>query len=362
VHWSVLVIFGIIAVGLAGTRLPDAYPGHSTTVYWAIGLFTAVVFLASLLAHELAHAVLARRNGVDVDDIVLWLLGGVARLKGEAPNPGAELRIAGIGPLVSLILGGVFTGIAWLLHLGSAPGLLVEVPAWLAAINILLAAFNAIPAAPLDGGRLLHAVLWWRSGDRLRATAGAANAGRVFGWLLVAVGFYLFVRGDGIGGLWFALIGWFLVGAATIEAQQAQIRGVLRDIPVRNAMTTEPITVDAELPVAELLEPRYQHTSFPVTQGTESGTLVGLVTLDAAKHVPGPSRAYVPVRQVMLPLANVTVVSPDDRLADLLPQLAPGPEHHVLVVSDGRLLGILSPSDIQRLVTWLHATDPRRRR
>ncbi|MFJ8114029.1 site-2 protease family protein [Streptomyces sp. NPDC096132] len=359
VHWSVLIVFGIIAFGLSQGRLPETYPGRAWAVYWAAGLCTAVVFFASLLAHELAHAVVARRNGVEVDDIVLWLLGGAARLRTEASSPGAELRIAGVGPLVSLLLGGLFALGVWLLDLASASGIVVEMAAWLAGINVLLAVFNSVPAAPLDGGRLLRAFLWWRTGDRLRATAGATAAGRVFGWLLVALGVVTFLTNGAFGGLWLALIGWFLIATATAEGQQAQLRGVLAGVPVRDAMTPEPLTVPADTTVAEFLTGgryRYRHSAFPVT---DDGVPVGLVTLDSARKVPQAAACAVRVREVMVPLSRTTVVGPDGPLTDLLPRMEPGAEHRVLVVDGGRLVGIVSLSDVSRTVTWLMNTAPR---
>ncbi|QHA10176.1 CBS domain-containing protein [Streptomyces broussonetiae] len=357
VHWSVLLIFGIIAFGLAQGQFPHVDPGHAPLVYWSAGLGTAVVFLASLLAHELAHAVVARRNGVVVDDIVLWLLGGVARLKSEASSPAAELRIAGVGPLVSLLLGGLFILGTWLLALASAPRLLAEVGAWLAGINLLLAVFNALPAAPLDGGRLLRAFLWWRTGDRVRATAGATMAGRILGWLLIGLGLVVFMRGGGLGGLWLALIGWFLIAAATAEGRQAQLRGVLAGVPVRDAMTKDPLTVPAVLTVADLLaDPRYRyrHSAFPVTD--VSGAPTGLVTLDSARGVPPEKSGTVTVGEVMVPLSQTSVAGPNDSLADLLPRMEPGAAHRVLVMEEGRLVGMLSLSDISRTVNWLMNT------
>ncbi|WP_431046095.1 site-2 protease family protein [Streptomyces sp. P1-3] len=359
VHWSVLVIFTLIALGLAQSRLPDAYPGHPWPVYWVVGLATSVVFFASLLAHELAHATLARRNGIDVEDIVLWLLGGAARIKTEARTPGAELRIAGVGPLVSLLAGGFFALAAWLLDVASAPGLAVEAVTWLAAINIILAVFNAIPAAPLDGGRLLRAFLWWRTGDRARATAGATAAGRVFGWFLVVAGLYLFLGGGAVGGLWMALIGWFLVAAASAEGRQAQFQAVLAGIPVRHAMTPDPVTVPIGLTVGEFLaEPRYRyrHSAFPVAG--DDGAPAGLVTVDAAKQVPDDRRGTVEVGAIMLPLSQVAVVAPDDPLADLLTRTDPGTEHPALVLEGGKLVGIVSPSDVNRTVNWLMRKAP----
>lgn len=360
VHWSVVVIFAIIAFSLAHS-LPQAYPGRAPVLYWAVGLGASVVFVASLLAHELAHAVVARRNGVAVDDIVLWLLGGVARMKSEASTPAAELRIAGVGPLVSLLLGGLFVLGTWLFAMASVPGILVEAVAWLAGINLLLAVFNALPAAPLDGGRLLHSFLWWRTGDRMRATAGASAAGRFLGFLLVVLGFALFLRRGGFGGLWLAMIGWFLLWAATAEGRQAQLRGALAGVPVRDAMTRDPLTVPAALTVAGLLtDPlyRYRHSAFPVTGA--DGSPVGLITLDSARQTPGGNSGTVTVAEVMVPLAQATVASPDEPLADLLPRMESDAAHRVLVVDEGELVGILSPADVDRTVAWQRNTSAKR--
>jgi Zn-dependent protease/CBS domain-containing protein len=354
VHWSVLLIFGLIAFGLARGRLANAYPNQPMVVYWVAGFLAAVVFFGSLLAHEIAHAIVARRNGIDVDDIVLWLLGGAARLKSEASNPAAELRIAGVGPLVSLVLGGVFVLGAWLLDLASAPGIVVEVVAWLAAINVLLAVFNSVPAAPLDGGRLLRAFLWWRTGDRLKATAGATAAGRIFGWLLVLFGVVLFLGSGALGGLWISLVGWFLIAAATAEGRQAQMRGVLSGVPVREAMTPDPLTAPAGLVVADFLAgPSYRrrHSAFPVVR--DDGAPTGLLTLEEARRVPWNRAEQVTVDEVMVPLQKTMVAAPHDSLADLLPRMEPGAQNRVLVVEGGSLVGILTLSDVSRTVRWL---------
>lgn len=360
VHWSVLLIFVLIALGLAEGRLPAAYPGHAPALYWAAGLATSVVFFGSLLAHELAHALVARRNRVKVENIVLWLLGGAARLKGEAETPGAELRIAGAGPLVSLLLGGIFGLAAWLLDAGAAPRLLIESVAWLAVINVLLAAFNSIPAAPLDGGRLLRAFLWWRSGDRLRATQGATAAGRVFGWLLVVVGVGLFVTRNSFGSLWLALIGWFLIGTATAESRQARVRALLADVPVRQAMSPDPMTVPAHTPVADVLTGpyRFRHPAYPVTD--DDGAPLGLLVVGDARAVPVGQRETTTAAQKMIPVSDVLVAEPDDPLADLVPRMEPGDAHLVVVAQSGHVVGLLSASDVNRTVTDLADTALRR--
>jgi len=178
INWSVLVIFALIAYGLAGQYLPRVYPREGVAAYVVAGVTAAVVFVASLLAHEIAHALVAWRNGVSVEGITLWLFGGVARLSGEAPSPGAEVRIAGVGPLVSLVLGLGFGAAAAIAAAAGVSGLALAALEWLGGVNIALAVFNVVPAAPLDGGRLLRAVVWWRTGDRRKATAVASRAGR----------------------------------------------------------------------------------------------------------------------------------------------------------------------------------------
>ncbi|MFH7594431.1 site-2 protease family protein [Streptomyces racemochromogenes] len=356
VHWSILAIFTLIALGLAQGRLPEVSPGQAPWAYWLVGLLAAALFFASLLAHELAHALVARRNGVAVDDIVLWLLGGVAKLRTEASTPAAELRIAGVGPLVSLGLSALFALAAWSVDSTAGRGLVSEALVWLAVINLLLALFNSVPAAPLDGGRLLRAFLWWKTGDRARATAGATAAGRGFGWFLLLAGVLLFARGDVVGGLWFVLIAWFLIAAATAEGRQAQLRAVLTGVTVRRAMTPSPVTVPADLTVADLLEDpryRYRHSVFPVI-GDDGRSPAGLLTLAAAGRVAATRRGATRVREVMVPRSEVVVAHPDDQLVDLLPQLLSGGTGRALVIDDsGRLAGIVASSDISRTVSWL---------
>ncbi|MFF8605691.1 site-2 protease family protein [Streptomyces sp. NPDC015346] len=360
VNWSVLVIFWLVTVSLAEGRLAHAYPGHATGTYWGLAFAVAVVFVASILVHELAHAIVARRNGVEVEDMTLWMLGGVARLKSEAPTPGAELRIAGVGPLTSALLGVVFGFLAGWLGVLSAPGPVVEAVAWLAAINILLALFNSIPAAPLDGGRLLRAALWKFTGDPMRAAVIAAAAGRGFGWLLVVYGFASMLVTGTFSALWTALVGGFMIAAATAEGQQARLRGTLAGITVRQIMTPDPVTVPADMSVERFLATvpfgHHRHTAFPVV--APDGTLLGLVTAGGIDRTPWQRRATITVAEVMAPLDDVATAFPDEAVSDVLPRLESVSENRVLVLApDGRdLVGIVSPADIDRAVTWLAAT------
>ena len=364
VNWTVLAIFLLITFGLAGQVLPDAHPGEPALAYWVAGLLAALVFFASLLAHELAHATLARRNGIEVEGITLWLFGGVARIQGEAPDPAAEFRIAGVGPLVSLVLGFVFGVAAWLLGATGAHPLVVESAGWLSGINVLLAVFNAIPAAPLDGGRLLRSFLWWRTGDRLSSTIRASQAGRVFGWLLVVLGLLGFLSGGtGFGGLWMALIGWFLVSAATAEGQQAVVRDALAEIPVADVMTADPVTAPAQATVADFLDGdlfRRRHSGFPLVD--DSGRPVGLVTLNRIKQVPQTDRGSTTLGSIACPLDEIAVVRPGEPVADLLPRLATCSDGRALVLDGDRVVGIVSPSDVSRTLEWISVSSGSSRR
>jgi Zn-dependent protease/CBS domain-containing protein len=353
VNWSVLVIVVLLAYGLAVGQFPAAAPHHPVAEYWFAAVVTAVAYMGSLLAHELAHSLVARRNGVQVEGITLWLLGGVSRLQGEVADPAAEVRIAGVGPLVSLILGVVFSLVAWGVHAAGVRGVLVAALAWLGGINILLAVFNVIPAAPLDGGRLLRAVLWRITGDRLKAAVWSARSGQVFGWALVAVGGYLVLVGRNYSWLWFVLLGWFLISAATAESQQAMLQSRLRTVPVWQIMTRDPVTVPASATVAQFMTdylPRYRHSAFPVVA---DGQTVGLVTVHRIGQVPPGEQGHTTLGDIACPLADVARATPDEPAADVLPRLNECSEGRALVFTGDQLTGIISPRDISRALERL---------
>jgi Zn-dependent protease/CBS domain-containing protein len=359
VNWSAAVIFALIAFGLAAWDFPAVDPRQSPLTYVLAGVLTTAVYLASLLAHELAHSLVARRYGVTVKSITLWLLGGISELGGEAPGPAAEARIAGAGPLTSLLLGVVFIGLAVLAGAGhparaSIPGVIFTALAYLGVSNVVLAVFNVIPAAPLDGGRLLRAVVWWRTGDRVKATVSASRAGQVFGWICIVGGLYVFFLTRDWAWLWFSLIGWFLAGSATAEAQQAVLASRLRGIRVSQVMTPDPVTVPGSMTVSEFIDDymlRARHQGFPVTR--DGDTVTGLVTLDRVKHVPAGQRDRTRLADVACPLADIATASPEDPVADILPRLTECADRRALVFSDGHLAGIITPSDIARMIDRL---------
>jgi Zn-dependent protease/CBS domain-containing protein len=339
----------LLAYGLAAGQFPAEVPRRPEAEYVIAAIVTAVAYMASLLAHELAHSLVARRNGVQVEGITLWLLGGVSRLQGEVPSPGAEVRVAGVGPLTSLVLGGVFTLVAWLLHASGTGGVVVAALAWLGGINILLAVFNVIPAAPLDGGRLLQAVLWAITKDRLKAAMGAARSGQVFGWALIVVGGYLVLARRDYSWLWFVILGWFLTSAATAENQQAVVQSRLRTVAVRDIMTADPVTEPASATVTRFqhdLLPWLRHSAFPVVD--DDGQTVGLATVRRVNAVPADERDRTTLREVACPLAEVARATPDEPVADVLPRLNGCSDGRALVFDGGRLAGIVAPADISR--------------
>lgn len=347
VHWSVLVIVALLAQSLALVVLPATEPGQPTWSYWLVALVATALFVASLLAHELAHALVARRYRIRVERVTLWLLGGVAEFGDRPATPRVDLRVALVGPLTSLAAALVFfttatTTAGWL------PSVAVAALTWLSAVNLLLAAFNLLPAAPLDGGRVLRAVLWRRWGDRIRADVAAARAGRGLGGGLIAIGLLQLLAGGNLGGLWFAVLGWFLLAAAGVEQRSAELTRLLGDLPVRAAMDPRPAAGLVYQNVQEFLDmivwpPRYR--AFPVVE--PGGRPVGTVHLAALAQVPVPMRPRTSLESVMARAG--TAVEADRPLADVAAQIAPGTDP-LPVVAHGVLVGVLDAAGIARAI------------
>jgi Zn-dependent protease len=361
INWSVLAIFLLIAVSLSAGRLPEAFPGESTAAYVTAGLITAVLFFTSLLLHELSHAVVARRNGVEVDGIVLWLFGGVARMKGDAQTPGAAFRIAAVGPFVSILLGIGFLGITAVFTEAGTEGLIVESARWLGIINIALAVFNLFPGAPLDGGRVLRAILWRFNGDKERSWAQAARAGRVVGFVIIGLGVLQFAA-IGVGGLWLVLIGWFLVSAARVEEAHAELRGSLGDMRVERLMSPDLVTAPADITLDDFLEKyvfRHRFSTFPVVD--RDGRVVGLATVNRIKGVPPVDRATMRLADLATPLDRVPVARPDELVVEAIDRLGGAEDNRLLVMDRDRAVGIISPVDVIRIMELTALRNGQRR-
>ena len=360
VGWSWLVIVGLVYWSLAVVLFPTSYPDLATWVHLTMAAVATVLLFASLLGHELSHTLQSLREGVRIKDITLFLFGGVSQADEPIPSPGAEFRIVAAGPLASLALMVVFGAAALAVHGAGAPQPWVGVLFYLAQINGLLLAFNVVPALPLDGGRLLHALLWWRSGDREKATLRAAGIGRVFAVLMVASGVLFLFLGDTVGGIWFAAIGWFLFQAVQQEVLAARATQAFTGLHVRDLMTTPPVTLSPDMTIAELaerLDALADHSAYPVV---EAGRYVGTLMLSHAGAVPEGRRTVVRVRDVMSPAASLPVLRPDDEVVDAARALsvsvatsgADVPLSSVVLggVSGEEPVGVLSTADLERAI------------
>jgi len=346
IHWSWLVVFALIVWSLAATVFPSQNPELSDGVHLAMAVAAALVFFASVLLHELGHAWQARRDGLEIDGITLWLFGGVAQFKGAFPNPGAEFRIAIAGPLVTVVLSGGFA----LLALAGLPSAVDGVAAWLGYINLTLLVFNLIPALPLDGGRVLRAALWRARGDLGWATRVAAHVGMGFGYLFIALGVLMFIVEGSFSGAWLAFIGWFLLQAATAEARYVATEQALAGLRVRDLMVRNPVVVDPDITVGRFMDEvasSRRFTTYPVVD--RGGRPIGLLAFSSVAAVPRSEWDTRRVRDTMIALDQVPLLAESTSAVDALADLSSRPgQNRGLVVNNGDLDGLLSITDLAR--------------
>lgn len=347
IHPLWLVIVALITWSLGSTYYPDEVSGIAPAAAYGLGLASALLLFASILLHELGHAIVARRYGVEIEGIELWLLGGVAKMKGVAHRPGEELRFALAGPGVTVVIALTFL-LALALLPSSTPDAVTALFAYQALINGMILVFNMLPAFPLDGGRVLRSLLWRREGDFERATARAARVGRVFGYGMVGLG-VLGVFAGVPGFLWLALIGFFLIVAGRAEEAGAELQSTFKESGLRRVMAMPASTLDAGETVARALRDSFAahgYRSFPVTEG---GRAVGLLTIDRVEKVPPAHREDTLVGEIADRDPSVFVdedVTVDELLA------SPGFARHKRAVvrrEDGQI-GIISASAIERAV------------
>jgi Zn-dependent protease len=348
-HWSVLVIMVLITEILARSVLPAADAAASAGARWAVAAVAAVLFLLSLAAHELAHAFVARRNGVRVSSVTLWMLGGVAELDDEPPTARADLHIAGVGPLTSAAAAAVFAA-AWAAGIAAGlPAVLTAALSWLAATNALIAAFNLLPGAPLDGGRVLRALLWGTRGDRTSASRTADRAGLALGRALIGGGLLVLLLVNWFNGLWLALIGWFIASSARAEQRARELREAAEGLRVTDIMTPDPDHGWTWQPVGAFIEDvalRSRQSVFPVVDVV--GDPVGAVAID--RLAVSPRRNAVTLADVCAPLDPGRLIGPDTPVAALLttPPVVGGLV--AVVVAEHRLTGIVTTEDVQRVL------------
>jgi Zn-dependent protease/CBS domain-containing protein len=346
VSWLVVVV--LLAFSLAVTWFPSAAPRQSAATYWILGFIASLLLFASVLLHELAHSLVARARGLPVSSITLFIFGGVSNLQQEPQSPGVEFVMAIVGPLTSLVIGGVslFLGLA----IGHNSPLVSAVLNYLGIANLLLGVFNLIPGFPLDGGRVLRSILWKATGSMQKATRWASLVGQAVAYLFILWGILQLFTGNFIGGLWIGFIGWFLLQAAQAANSQVMLDSVFKGATVGQLMSPPPATAPANISLQQLVDEYILPLgirSIPVVQGDQ---LVGLITLSDIRHVPREQWPQTPVGYAMIPLDRLHAVRPQQGLNEVLPLMAGNDVNQLPVVDNGRLVGMLSRDAILRYV------------
>lgn len=373
VDWSWLLIFALVSWNLTA-GFAEMHPAWGTALNLALALVAALLLFASVLVHELAHALVARTQGVPVRGITLFLFGGVADIQREPPTPRAEFLIAIVGPLTSIIigflclllggfgLGKVDTALTDPTQVYAALGPVATLLLWLGPTNLILGLFNLIPGFPLDGGRVLRALLWALMGNLRRATRWATAGAHLLAWLLILAGIAMIAGvqvpffGTGtLGGVWLAFIGWFLHTAATRSYQEVAIRDVLAGVPVKHLMRAGQLpTVEGGMDVATFVHDDLLGTderAFPVLDGER---LVGLVCLDDVRKVARPAWTTTRIAQIMTPLDRLAVAFPEEEAGEAFATLADRDVDQLPVVDGGRLVGLFRRRDILR---WMQLQE-----
>ncbi len=338
-HFSWFFIFAIVIWALSTGSLPSLYEDWSTIAYISVAVITGLLFFASVMLHELMHSVVAKRSGIPVDSITLFLFGGVSRITREPANPKMELRIAIAGPLTSLLLGGVF----WLVFFLTPAEweYVIAVSFWLGLINLTLGVFNLLPGFPLDGGRVLRAIFWWRSGNLRKATRWASNAGRGLSLLLIFAGVWLIFAGFWLNGLWLAFIGWFLGNAAVGSYRQLALQQMLQGHAVSEAMTRGCQSVSAGLTLQGLVNEYILASGSQCFAVTEKGSVKGIIKAENVRRVKRELWAEKTVIDTMTPIEKIKGVQPDDDLASVMALLTEEDMNELPVLEGGNMVGII---------------------
>lgn len=359
--WTLMFVVWLFSLGLAEGHFPEESPGYGLATYWLAALVTVLVFFASVLAHELAHALMAKRHGISTQGITLWMLGGVARLNETPKSPAAQAKIAAIGPITSAVIGAALWAASWgYQHIGEE-ALAVSVLRWLGGINLLMAAFNSLPASPLDGGSVLSALIWWRQNSPEKGRMGAARSGRVLGALLIGGGgVRMLVMGDTFG-LWGMLIGWFIWQNAQIELRGVEARNLLRGLTTVEAATPDPPIMDEGITVDGLISmmgSAPNHSAFVVRES--DGVLRSIITMDDIRQIPPGRRSEMFLRDAAVPIEELTTAWDTEPLLEVIERGAHSARPEIVVYDDRMcLVGVISREDLIRLAS--HPPKPRAR-
>lgn len=350
IHYTLWILFLLIAWSLATLYMPKHYPGLSVATYWAIGVACATLLFVSVLIHELSHSIIAKRNGLPISKITLFFFGGVSEISEEPKDPWLEVRMAAAGPLMSFLIVAVLGGLWILSRFISAPIAVVATLGYSASLNAILGAFNLIPAFPLDGGRVLRGTLWQRTKDVLRATAQATTVSKAISTLMIIGGFLMIVFSDFINGLWIFFLGWFIRSGAENSLRQTLVTEALSGVSVGDIMTRDLMTVSPDMPIQQLVTDYFlsrPHGGYPVAS---NGKPVGVITMSSVRSVPKDHREITTVKDAMVPYEKVITVAPSTSALDALHLIAKHGVGRLLVTQGDNLVGILTRGDLMKAI------------
>jgi len=345
-HISWLIIFALISFSLATGYLPQNFPDMNTSTYWIAGVILALFMLISVLLHELSHSIVSKNLGVDVKTITLFIFGGVAQLDNEPDTPSKELKIALAGPIMSLILFGFFLVLMYSADFLDFSPIVRGGLFYLASINLILALFNLVPAFPMDGGRVLRALIWHFKGDLTYATKISSTMGSMFGYFLIFLGLYWAISGNIFNGIWFLFIGWFIKQLSESSYQNMLRSDMFTKIHVKEFMTEDLVKIGRSISVEKAVSDyfyKYKYTCFPVVQDEE---IKGIITIDNVKDIERERWEQTPVGQIMTLIEDKFVISPKCTVKTAMDKIFSNELGRVLVIKEGVLLGIISRTDI----------------
>jgi Zn-dependent protease/predicted transcriptional regulator len=350
VHYTLWLVFLLIAWSLAVGYMPRQYPNLGRLTYWVIGIASAIVLFVSVLVHELSHSYIAKKNGLPIARITLFFFGGVSEMTEEPRDPGLEVRMAAAGPLMSFLIAGVLGGFWYLSILLKGPIPVVATLGYGGLINAALGAFNLLPAFPLDGGRVFRGSLWKRSKNLISATRTATRVSEVFSLLMMVGGFVAIILGDIIDGLWIVVLGWFIKSGAETSLRQTLVGEALVGVTVGDIMTKNVLTVPPDITIQQLVSSYFlvhRHGGYPVLK---DGQILGVVTLQGVRSIPQEQRYTETVGQAVAHCERTIMVRPTLTATDALQQMIRQNIGRLLVTENGRLLGIVTRGDVLRAI------------
>jgi len=347
--WLLLAL--LISWSLGAGVFPVEYPDLPRRVYAWMGIACAIGVFFSIVFHEFSHSFVARQFGMPIKGITLFIFGGVAEMESEPPGPKSEFLMAVAGPLASFLLAFLFSGVESLAVTNGWPISVIGVCDTMAYINVVVAIFNLVPAFPLDGGRMLRAVLWYRKNDMRAATHISSRIGSGFGIVLMLLGGFAFIQGNYIGGMWWFLIGIFLRSAAAASYQQLVVQEILKGQPVRNFMQHDPIVVPPSISIEDWVENYVYHHHFKMFPVVRESTLLGCISIEKIRQIPRGDWQRTTVFEAMEPVSDDNTVSADAETSGLLSTMVrPDTRSRYMVVDDGDLVGMISLKDLLELI------------